>query len=145
MNRNNIAQVVIGLTVGALLFAIFTYGRIFVHSKGLDAESAGDAARARELWKISAALGYVQSKTTLGTLYLIGRGGPQNPDGAGRLLLSAAEAGDVDAQSIYGMAVYSGEGLPRDLERGRYWLEKAASQGDRPAREFLNMFRSQEK
>jgi TPR repeat protein len=140
MNRNNIALVVIGLTVGALLFAIFTYGRILVHSKGLDAESAGDAAHARELWKISAALGYVQSKTTLGTLYMFGKGGPRNQEEAGKLLLSAAEAGDVDAQSIYGMAVYSGVGLPRDLDQGRYWLEKAASQGDQLARDFLNRF-----
>lgn len=129
---------VLGLSLGLLLVAVYRFGIIYAHSQGLDADAKGDHASARTLWTISANLGYTSSKATLGTLYLLGKGGPADAELADKYLGAAAEDGDVDAQSIYGMALYSGATLPLDRQRGLFWLEKAAAQGDRSARMFLN-------
>ncbi len=137
MNRKDISLLLIGLSLGALLFAVCQWGVIYAHSKGLDADARGDAARARAIWRVTAWLGYTPSKSVLGAYCLTGRGGPVDPRLANEYLKDAAEAGDADAQSLYGIALATGVNLPRDLERGIYWMRKAAQQGDRTARDFL--------
>lgn len=138
LKRNYLSLLVIGLSLGVLLFAAARFGVIYTHSLGLDADERGDPASARTLWTISANLGYTSSKTMLGTLYLFGKGGAVDAKLADKYLLAASEDGDADAQSIYGMAIYSGANLPLDRQRGIFWLETAAAQGDRDARAFLN-------
>lgn len=133
----HISLVIIGLSLGVVLVALVRWGIVYTHSLGLDADGRHDYERARSLWRITAALGYTPSKATLGTSYLIGKGGPPDPVLAGKYLGAAAEDGDVDAQSTYGMALYAGAGLPLDRQRGIHWLRTAATNGDQKARNFL--------
>jgi TPR repeat protein len=44
--------------------------------------------------------------------------------------LAAAEAGDPNAQRAVGNALLRGTVVPRDLEAGRSWLERAIDQND---------------
>ena len=46
------------------------------------------------------------------------------------LLLPMGEAGDPVAQGYLGVMHLNGDGVPRDLEKSRTWLEKAAGQGN---------------
>jgi TPR repeat protein len=140
MLRKQISLVVIGLSIGCLLFASYRFGIVYAHSKGLDAHDRGDYVTARNVWRVSAELGYTLSKAMVGSLYLTGKGGTTDPELANRYLLGAAEDGLVDAQAIYGIALYSGGLLPKDKERGLYWLNKAAAQGDLEALKFLSDF-----
>lgn len=52
-------------------------------------------------------------------------------------LRCAAEANYSAAQYEYGLALLRGHGAPRDPVGARYWLEKAAAQGDKDARAVL--------
>ena len=57
---------------------------------------------------------------------------------AAELYGKAAALGDVDAMRILGKWYRDGVGgLPADREKARYWLEKAARQGDQEARTLL--------
>jgi hypothetical protein len=137
--RKNVSLVVIGLSIGIVLFAAYRWGIVYAHGQGLAADIRGDHVSARSIWKISASLGYTPSKATLGVLYLTGKGGPADPKLADKYLLGAADDGYVDAQAVYGMALYAGATLPINRERGLYWVRKAATQGDIGARNFLNI------
>jgi hypothetical protein len=56
---------------------------------------------------------------------------------AAQLLLPCAENGDVKAQMLLSRLYYAGNGVTADLDRYRYWLEKAAANGDKTARAKL--------
>lgn len=56
---------------------------------------------------------------------------------AASLLLPCAEAGDVKAQMLLSRMYYAGNGVPIDHSRYLYWLEQAASNGDKSARAKL--------
>jgi TPR repeat protein len=139
LNRKQISLIVIGLSIGIILFAAYQFGTIYTHSKGLEADAKGDYSSARSLWKISANLGYTPSKATLGVLYLTGKGGRADPELADKYLRAASEDGYMDAQTVYGMALYAGATLPINREWGLRWLREAAAQGDFGARNFLNL------
>ena len=49
----------------------------------------------------------------------------------------AAEAGHVEAQHSLGLCYKYGYGVKKDLQKAREWLQKAATQGHRGAREVL--------
>ena len=49
------------------------------------------------------------------------------------LYLLSAEKGYAPAQNYIGFRLYKGEGTPRDISGGIYWLEKAAVSGDAKA------------
>jgi len=136
---SQISLVIIGLSLGVVLIALGRWGVGYTHTLGLDAEEAGDHQTARSLWGITAAMGYTPSKATLGALYLTGKGGLPDAKLAGKYLADAAEDGYADAQSVYGMALYTGSFLPLDRTRGLYWLRKAAEQGDLEAFNFLRV------
>ena len=53
------------------------------------------------------------------------------------LFEKAAEQGHPDAQCNCGTFYFNGQGAPRDLEKARFWFEKAAAQGDAFARQVL--------
>ncbi len=48
-----------------------------------------------------------------------------------------AEAGQLKAQQLMARMYYAGHGVPRDMEQYRYWLERAADNGDRSAKARL--------
>jgi TPR repeat protein len=58
-------------------------------------------------------------------------------DEAVRLLLPLAEQGEVEAQKLMARLYFSGHGVEKSLEKYQYWLEQAATQGDRQSRAKL--------
>ena len=52
-------------------------------------------------------------------------------------LLPCAEAGEVKAQLLVARLYYAGNGVQKDLEQYRYWLQRAADLGDKSARARL--------
>lgn len=56
---------------------------------------------------------------------------------AAKLLLPLAEQGEVEAQKFMARLYFSGNGVEKNLERYRYWLERAAAQGDRQSKAKL--------
>ncbi len=66
----------------------------------------------------------------LACLYRDGKGVEKNIELTRKYFLFAAENGDVGAQYIIGMEFLSGEIFLEDKEKGLYWIEKAAEQGN---------------
>lgn len=58
-------------------------------------------------------------------------------DEAVKLLLPLAEKGEVEAQKLMARLYFSGHGVEKSLEKYRYWLGKAAEQGDRQSKAKL--------
>ena len=50
---------------------------------------------------------------------------------------SRAEAGDAEAQYVYGLTLYYGLGRPKDETEAAKWFEKAAEQGNKDAKNTL--------
>lgn len=66
-----------------------------------------------------------------GLFYLTGAyGAEQNLEKAAIYIRQAADAGHVQACRTMGIMHLRGDGVPRDMELGRQWLEKAAAQSD---------------
>lgn len=59
------------------------------------------------------------------------------------LLTPCAEAGDTGSQLLLARMYYAGNGVTADPDRYRYWLEQAASNGDRSARARLKRLQAQ--
>jgi hypothetical protein len=57
---------------------------------------------------------------------------------AAQATLEQAKAGDVRSMHLLGLMYYNGLNLPRDREKGLYWLRKAAEKGSQAARVELN-------
>ena len=60
-------------------------------------------------------------------------------DEAVKLLLPLAEQGELEAQKLMARLYFAGQGVAKDRERYRYWLERAAAQGDRQSKAKLKM------
>lgn len=74
----------------------------------------------------------------LGLFYHNGYGGVKtNGKTASDWFLKAAENGHVEAQRTIGARYYNGFHVPKDKEKGRYWLRKAAAAGSKQAIDFL--------
>ncbi len=72
-------------------------------------------------------------------MYLYGRGVKQDGREAEAWLLRAAEAGQVDAQSILGLMYTTGVGVEQDRAKAKRWLYPAANAGDRQAIQMLEL------
>ncbi|MDR2443798.1 MAG: sel1 repeat family protein [Deltaproteobacteria bacterium] len=66
-----------------------------------------------------------KEKLGLGAVFLAGDMVPCQPTQGAKLILEAAEQGQVEAQTLAGLLFASGFGLPRDLDLAFYWLGKA--------------------
>lgn len=53
------------------------------------------------------------------------------------ILLPLAEQGVLEAQQKVARMYYAGNGVEKDLDKYRYWLEQAAEQGDKYSRAKL--------
>jgi len=96
---------------------------------GIDAYDRGDYGIALKEWQPLAEQGNPTAQHHLGWLYVLGRGVPQDLDGAVRWFRKAAEQGDSDAQTNLAGLYLLGEGLPRDYTEAFKWLRAAADQG----------------
>ncbi|GMQ90009.1 MAG: hypothetical protein BMS9Abin10_0351 [Gammaproteobacteria bacterium] len=96
---------------------------------GLVAFDAGDYAKALRLLKPLAEQGVAQAQTTLGFLYIMGRGVAQDDAQAASWFVSAAEQGLADAQYNLATMYESGRGVAQDNAQAASWYGKAAAQG----------------
>jgi TPR repeat protein len=89
-----------------------------------------DGARPGSPWRGGAA-------AALGTYYMRGEGIARDDAEAARLLKIAAEAGDKEGMTWYGIVLASGRGVPLDHAAAVRWLTPPAEGGDRAAMTML--------
>ena len=75
-----------------------------------------------------AAHGDAVGQYSLGLLYDLGDGIPQNYKKALKWCRLAAEQGDADGQNNLGLMYYEGKGVPQDNEEAVKWWRLAAKQ-----------------
>lgn len=78
-----------------------------------------------------------QLQTWLGIIYYQGKKANKDHKAAGRWFKKAAYAGNPDGQASYGVMLYVGHGVKKDVNRGRYWLDLAAKKNNKTALTFL--------
>jgi TPR repeat protein len=102
--------------------------------RGLDAFERRAWKRARKL--LAEALDEEERASGLyhlGLLFWRGLGGVREKETAVRLFERAAELGHAGAETAYGMALRSGAGVAKDVEKARALFRSAAGAGDRDA------------
>jgi TPR repeat protein len=102
--------------------------------RALDAFEKREWRRARRLFEDALqeeerAVGFYH----LGVLYWRGLGGPVEKDAAVECFARAADLGHSGAETALGMALRSGVGAQRDVDRARALFRSAAGAGDRDA------------
>jgi len=108
------------------------------------AQSSGDHESAVYIYQDCAQRGDNFSLLSLAVYYEVGLGGlPKDPAKAAelfhRIATGQAEAYAANGMFYYGLALYYGLGVERDVAAGLDWLARASSRGDRDAAEFLRL------
>ena len=78
-------------------------------------------------------------RPSLGSVYDIGHGVPQNYAKGVYWLRMAADQGDAIAENNLGIAYYYGLGVPQDSMTALHWLKKAAAQGVQKAEHMVQV------
>ena len=113
--------------------AQYQLGRIYLDTLGVDRSEAYE-------WTAKAALsGHSGAQYNLSQLYH-SRKGENLPAEALYWLRAAAESGNADAQHDLGFRLARGQGMEKNPEQARMWLERAASAGHDGARIALKAF-----
>ena len=90
----------------------------------------GDYAEAAPLFQLAANSGFDQAQCSLGTMYELGKGVPQDHTQAVRMYRLAADQGSASAQNNLGMMYQSGTGVPQDYTEAVRLYRLAVAQGD---------------
>jgi TPR repeat protein len=110
---------------------LFELGRVM--------EASRDMPAAVQYFSKSADLGYPAAQRSLGLFYIQGLGGlPEDEIKALRLFKQAADQGNSDAIYWIGVFLEAGRSVPRDTERARMWLKRAAEMGHVDAKRELS-------
>jgi len=104
---------------------------------GLEAADRGDYRTAVKEFQLSAERGDVKARYSLGVMYQLGLGVPQDDQETVRWYQLAAEQGDASAQHNLGMMYFEGKGVPKNDVQAYLWMSLAAGQGTEPARKNL--------
>jgi TPR repeat protein len=96
----------------------------------------GDYTTAVAMMRVLADDGDAEAQTNLGTLYVNGRGVPQDYQEALRWFRKAANQGEALAQAKLGLLYYEGNGVPQDYVQAHMWYNLAAAQGNETPREL---------
>jgi len=100
--------------------------------------SLGDPNQAGEYYRKSASAGNAAGEYLLGCAYGAGECGMKRDyNKAASLFASAAQKGVPKAQYAIGMYLYLGQGVSRNLEWSRMWMNIAAGNGNKDAQNFL--------
>ncbi len=94
---------------------------------GLDAFLRGDYATALREFKPLAEQGHAGAQFSLGSLYFLGQGVPEDYTEATKWYHKAAEQGLREAQSTLGSMYFLGQGVPQDSVLAHMWVDLAAS------------------
>lgn len=111
----------------------FSLGFLYLNGRGVDR----NVQKAVDLLTASANQGNASAQISLGVLYAEGRDVPSNPSLAARMFQSAANSKDPRGEFNLGMAYLEGVGLPKDVDQARYWISRAAAQGEPNAVRWL--------
>jgi TPR repeat protein len=125
-----------------LLLAAFVMVRPALPAEIDDATTAvqrGDYTTAEKTFRKLAGQGDTQAQSSLGLMYLAGRGVPQDFTEALKWFRQAADQGDVLAQVAVGGMYLSGQGVAKDYAEGLKWLRQAADKGDVQTELLLGM------
>ncbi len=106
--------------------------------EGVDAYERGDYDTALKEWRPLAEQGDAPAQFTLGRMYDLAQGVPQDDQEAGRWFRLAAEQGDAEAQFNLGYMHAEGQGVPQDDMVAHMWFSLAAAQGDFHAEQTRN-------
>ncbi|KMQ88758.1 tpr repeat sel1 subfamily [Lasius niger] len=95
---------------------------------------AKNGSEAFKYYKLAAKRGNIEGEILLGNAYLEGLGGQKNAQKAAEIWKQAAEHHNAEAQRLLGALYVEGaDDFPVNLDKGRYWLEKSAQQGNAKA------------
>ena len=97
------------------------------------AYNSGDYATALKLIRPLAERGDAAAQGNLGTLYVLGKGVPQDFAQAVKWFRKAADKGNAHAQAKLGVTYAKGEGVPRNYVLAHMWWSLAAAAGDKEA------------
>lgn len=121
--------IILALAATALAFAT-PAARADALQDGARAFQAGDYKTALSYWRPLAIQGNPVAQNSLGMLYLIGKGVPQNTSEAVRYLSLSAAAGSSLGQNNLGGLYRGGRGVPRDYATAARWFSASAAQGN---------------
>jgi len=99
------------------------------YEDGLAAHHRRDFSTALQLWRPLADRGHAAAQNSLGGMYALGDGVPQNDVEAVRWYRKAADQGFANAQNNIGTMYDTGLGVPLDYVEAARWYRKAADQG----------------
>ena len=116
----------IPLLVGLLLVPALGWADFLA---GLEAADRGDYHTAIKEFQFSAEWGDVKARYSLGVMYQLGLGVPQDDQEAVRWYRLAAEQGDALAQFNLGIAYRQGRGVPKNYVQAYLWATLAAGKG----------------
>jgi TPR repeat protein len=94
-----------------------------------DAYTRGDYPTALKLLQPLVNQGDANAQFSLGLMYNLGRGVPQDDAQAATWYRKAADQGLADAQDNLGFAYAKGRGIPQDYAQAIVWFRKAAEEG----------------
>lgn len=118
---------VLTLLFGLFFLALSVQAASF--EEGLSAYREGNLDLARSTWEAAAEVGDNRSMFSLGSLYMRGKGVPENPASGYKWFFRAAEAGLPQAQYNIAFMLEQGNGVERDTEAALGWYQKAARSG----------------
>ncbi len=112
-----------------------------------------DESKAFSWYKKAADQGHIKAQVVIGHGYFFDSSiNKKNPELGLKLLKQAAEQGDTEAMTLIGREYYYEHGLPRDIEKAIYWLEKAisnenmhSSSGPSDAQQVLEIIKNETK
>ena len=97
---------------------------------GSQAYDRGEYAEAMNWYRMAADQGDADAQNSVGLMYLLGRGVPQNDAEAVRWLRMAADQGLAEAQFVLGFLYSKGRGVPQNDTEAVRWYRMAADQGN---------------
>ena len=113
--------------------AQYSLGITYLNGKGIPK----DQEKGMFYLKQAAEKGYAMAQCEIGRIYL----NLNRYDEAFPWLSLAAEQGYATAQTFLGFCYSLGNGTKRDKKKARYWMQKAAEQGDEWAIKWLQEFK----
>lgn len=102
---------------------------------GQEAFNAGDYTLAFSLWSTLATQGNAEAQVFVGLAYDNGWGTPRSPQLARVWYQKAAANNNSSGQFLLGLHFI--QGATEDRAKGLMWLQRAASNGDRAAQQFI--------
>jgi hypothetical protein len=128
------------ILVGVVLSLMLTGGAAAgPYEDGLAAHERSDYATALRLFRPLGEQGNASAQYTLGFMYALGQGVPQDDAEAVKWYRLAAEQGIANAQYTLGFMYAKGEGVPQDYVQAHMWFYLAASRFSAPEAQYRDL------